>query len=401
MRQFDTRDELDQVLARDELPRAVLEEFAARLAQFHGSLPPVIVSRAAETIAANALDNFATLERHVRGAARRELDALRAWTRRESVALAAVFARRAAAGAHRECHGDLHLKNLLCRDGAVVPFDALEFDPKLREIDVMNEVAFLAMDLCAAGRGDLAFTFLNRYLETGGDYDGIHVLRYYLVYRALVRAKVAAIKSAQTRRSRPGDAYLRTAHDLASPARPLLLVTHGLSGSGKTHVTNELVARLPALRVRSDLERKRLHGLAALARTGSAVGRGLYGAAATERTYAALAATADTLLRCGFDAIVDAAFLRRAERLAFRQVAAVNGARFAILHCSAPEAELARRIVRRAAAGRDASEATLAVLRQQLRDREPLDAAELRATIRVATRRRISYPSLLARLAKI
>jgi hypothetical protein len=221
------------------------------------------------------------------------------------------------------------------------------------------------------------------------------------VYRALVRAKVAAIKSAQTRRSRPGDAYLRTAHDLASPARPLLLVTHGLSGSGKTHVTNELVARLPALRVRSDLERKRLHGLAALARTGSAVGRGLYGAAATERTYAALAATADTLLRCGFDAIVDAAFLRRAERLAFRQVAAVNGARFAILHCSAPEAELARRIVRRAAAGRDASEATLAVLRQQLRDREPLDAAELRATIRVATRRRISYPSLLARLAKI
>jgi predicted kinase len=257
------------------------------------------------------------------------------------------------------------------------------------------------MDLCAARRADLAYAFLNRYLEASGDYDGIHVLRFYLVYRALVRAKVDAIKSAQTHASRRNDTYLRTALAFSAPARPLLLVTHGLSGSGKTHVTDELVARLPALRVRSDLERKRLHGLAALARTGSVVGQGLYGAAASRRTYAALAAAADRLLAHGWSAIVDAAFLRRAERLAFRQVAAANGARFAILHCTAPEAELERRIARRAAAGRDASEATFAVLDQQLRDREPLDRAEQRATVRVATQRRIRYRNLLARLAKM
>ena len=401
MRQFDTRDELDAVLARGDLPRTALDTFATRLAQFHGGLPPATFGHAAETIRASALDNFATLERHVRGAAQRELASLRAWTEREGARLAGVFERRAAAGAHRECHGDLHLKNLLCRDGGIVAFDALEFDRKLREIDVMSEVAFLAMDLHAARRSDLAHAFVNRYLEASGDYDGIHVLRYYLVYRALVRAKVGAIKSAQARRSRRRDGYLRTAHELAAPARPLLLLTHGLSGSGKTHVTEELVARLPALRVRSDLERKRLHGLAALARTGSPVGQSLYGAGASRRTYAALAATADRLLTAGFNAIVDAAFLRRAERVAFRQVAAANGARFAILHCSAPTAELERRIVRRAAGGRDASEATLAVLRQQLRDREPLDRAELRATICVATQRRIRYPKLVARLAKI
>jgi hypothetical protein len=401
MRQFDTRAELDEVLARGELPRAALEEFAAGLARFHGALPPAKVSRAAATIRVSALDNFATLERHVRGKAGRDLHALRTWTERESERLTAVFERRAAAGAHRECHGDLHLKNLLYSDGTVVAFDALEFDRRLREIDVVSEVAFLAMDLCAAQRSDLAFGFLNRYFEASGDYDGVHVLRFYLVYRALVRAKVDAIKSVQTRRSRRSDTYLPAARRLAAPARPLLLVTHGLSGSGKTHVTDELVARLPALRVRSDLERKRLHGVAALARTGSAVGQGLYGAAASRRTYAVLAATADRLLRHGFNAIVDAAFLRRAERLAFRQVAAANGARFAILHCTAPEAELERRIAQRAAGGRDASEATFAVLLEQLRDHEPLDRAERRAAVRVATQRRIRYPNLLARLAKI
>jgi aminoglycoside phosphotransferase family enzyme/predicted kinase len=401
MRQFDTRDELDVVVARRELPRTALEEFAARLAQFHGGLPPARVRHAAQTIRASALDNFATLERHVRGAARRELADVRAWTKREGARLANVFERRAAGGAHRECHGDLHLKNLLCRGGAIVALDALEFDRTLREIDVMSEVAFLAMDLHAARRRDLAHAFVNRYLEASGDYDGIPVLRYYLVYRALVRAKVGAIKSAQAHRSRHREGYLRTARELAAPPRPLLLVTHGLSGSGKTHVTEELVARLPALRVRSDLERKRLHGLAALARTGSAVGQGLYGAGANRRTYAALAAAADRLLRAGFNAIVDAAFLRRAERLAFRQVAVANGARFAILHCTAPTAELERRITRRTARGRDASEATLAVLHQQLHDREPLDRAELRATICVATRQRIRYPNLLAQLAKI
>jgi aminoglycoside phosphotransferase family enzyme/predicted kinase len=401
MRQFDTRAELDHVLARGELPRAALEEFAARLAAFHGGLPRVKAGRAAAAARESALDNFATLERYVRGTAQHDLHALRAWTERESGRLAAVFERRATSGVHRECHGDLHLKNLLLRDGAVVAFDALEFDRKLREIDVVSEVAFLAMDLCAARRTDLAYAFLNRYFEVSGDYGGIHVLRFYLAYRALVRAKVDAIKTAQARHSRRNDAYLRTAHAFSAPVRPLLLVTHGLSGSGKTHVTDELVARLRALRVRSDLERKRLHGLAARARTGSTVGQGLYDAAASRRTYAALAATADRLLGHGFNAIVDAAFLRRAERLAFRQVAAANGARFASLLCAAPQAELKARIARRAAEGRDASEATFAVLHQQLRDRDPLDRAERRATVRVATERRIRYPTLLARLAKI
>jgi predicted kinase len=220
------------------------------------------------------------------------------------------------------------------------------------------------------------------------------------VYRALVRAKVDAIKAAQAGRAARDGGYVRTALELAAPAQPLLLITHGLSGSGKTYVTTELVSRLPALRVRSDLERKRLHGLAALARTDSAVGAGLYAAAESRRTYAALAMAAETLLAHGWNAIVDATFLRRADRLAFRQLAAATGARFAILDCQAPTTELRRRIARRAEGGRDASEATFAVLEAQLAEHEPLDRAEQRVAIRVATNRPMRYANLLKRIIK-
>ena len=197
------------------------------------------------------------------------------------------------------------------------------------------------------------------------------------------------------------DTLPRNGAQLAASTKPLLVITHGLSGSGKTSVTDELVGRLPALRARSDLERKRLHGLEATARTGSSVGGGLYAAAATRHTYAALADIADRLLRNGQNALIDATFLRRRERLEFRQVAAVNAARFAILDCTASVAELRRRVAARDAAGRDASEADRAVLEHQLLTQEPLDRSERRVTVAVDTGKPIRYADLVSRLRRV
>src|SRR5690606_2008790 len=138
-------------------------------------------------------------------------------------------------------------------------------------------------------------------------------------YRALVRAKVNAIRAAQT----GGDGYeryLELAATLTADRRPLLVLTHGLSGSGKTHVSTELVRRLPALRARSDLERKRLAGLAERAASGSPVGGGLYDATGTARTYARLEAIAQEGLAAGFDWIADATFLRAADRERVRRL---------------------------------------------------------------------------------
>jgi aminoglycoside phosphotransferase family enzyme/predicted kinase len=399
MREFGSDARLDRQIRADRVPRSAIAAFAEHLAEFHRKLAPIRGKAVAGSAASSALRNVADLVRERTSGRKRDLQNLQAWTERECMRLAGAFARRVAAGAHRECHGDLHLENLLMRDDTIVAFDALEFDARLREIDVISEAGFLAMDLIAHRRADLAFTFLNRYLEIDGDYTSVDVLRFYLVYRALVRAKVSAIKRAQSGGAESSrDPYLRTALELTKTRRPLLIITHGLSGSGKTHVTEELVWRLPALRIRSDLERKRLHGVAELARTSSAVGRGLYDPKEHERTYATLGSIADLLLRRGESAIVDATFLRRADRRAFREIAAANGARFRILDCTASVGALERRIVARGASGRDASEATLAVLEAQLRERDPLDRAERRAAIAVDTERAIPYARIAARL---
>jgi uncharacterized protein len=397
MLEFPSDARLDRQLAANRVPRAAFAELGARLAELHAGLPRVR-GIAVDEIGAAALRNIDELE-GMPGTDRQALAALKAWTERQIRRLRPLFARRATA--FRECHGDLHLQNLLWRDDKIVAFDALEFDRKLRDIDVVSEIAFLAMDLHAHDRADLAYEVLSRYLEVSGDYGGIDVLPFYLVYRALVRAKVAAIKGAQSAADgHEAERYLATASDLATPKTPLLVITHGLSGSGKTTVTDELVSRLPAIRARSDLERKRLHRLAPAARSGSGLGTGLYTAAESKRTYAALAKIADVLLRNGQNALIDAAFLERNERWELRQVAAGNAARFAILDCTASPTELRRRIRARASKGRDASEADLAVLERQISTAEPFDRVERRHAITVDTERDIRYAELAAHLRR-
>ena len=116
----------------------------------------------------------------------------------------ASLQQRKALGHIRECHGDLHLGNVALIDDEPVMFDAIEFNPGLRWIDTINDIAFMTMDLQERGRTDLAYRFLDRYLQDSGDYEGLRVLRFYEVYRALVRAKIAAIRSGQADLTEPG-----------------------------------------------------------------------------------------------------------------------------------------------------------------------------------------------------
>ncbi|HLF11293.1 MAG TPA: AAA family ATPase, partial [Gammaproteobacteria bacterium] len=382
-------------------------DFGEHLARFHADLPAlpntVPPHEEAATVIRAVVDNLRELGELAKDAALLDqLKTIRTWTERQCAAIEPVVARRLGGQAHKECHGDLHLENLLVLRGKILAFDALEFDPALREIDVISEASFLAMDLLAHGRPDLAYGFLTRYLETGGDYDGIEVLRFYLVYRAMIRAKVRAIKVAQAGAGMNDRnelvPYFEVAGDLIRARRPLLLITHGLSGSGKTHITNALIGRLPALRVRSDLERKRLHGLGADAASGSGVGAGLYAADSSKQTYARLYEVGDWALSNQFNVIVDATFLRHDERRAFRRLAQERDARFAILDCVAPAGVLRKRIAHRAA-GRQASEATRQVLDYQLANQDPLDAAERAVAITLDTQGAVDYEQLIVQLS--
>lgn len=310
--------------------------------------------------------------------------ALRRWLAREHDALAPLWLARRRAGRVRECHGDLHLANALQLDAGSTAFDAIEFDPELRWIDVLDDIAFLAMDLMAHGLGPLASRWLDACLEINGDHDALPMLRHTLVSRALVRAQVGVLAAGQRidARARPGPAaYLRLAHRLAFGADARLAITHGLPGSGKSHVSQALAEQAGAIRVRSDVERKRLFGLGALQSSRGRIAAGIYDAATTQRTYARLQALAHGALTAGWPVVVDAAFLRRAERNHFAELAASLALPFSIIDCRAPLALLRERLQRRQTTGGNASEADLEVLERLRTSHEPLDVPELRTAL--------------------
>jgi predicted kinase len=296
--------------------------------------------------------------------------------------LAPLMAARKRDGFIRECHGDLHLGNLAWVDDQLLVFDCLEFNPELRWIDIMSEVAFCFMDLMQHGHADWAWLFLNLWLENTGDHAGLALLRYYAVYRAMVRVKVAVLRAGQTAgASHDGAladarALLQLATALTRPLPLRLDITHGLSGSGKTTVTHRLMQLPGAIRLRSDVERKRLGGLDALARSGSAVGEQLYAADATRRTYGHLARLAGEILDAGWPVIADATFIARWQRDLLRAQAQSRGVQFHILDFQVPVATLRERIIARSRSGNDASEADLTVLQHQLDSEEPLTADE-------------------------
>ena len=212
--------------------------------------------------------------------------------RNEEARLRGVFAERKRRGFVRECHGDLHARNVALRASEPVAFDALEFDEDLRTTDVTSDVAFLVMDLDERGRADLGRRFLDGWLARTGGYAGLAVLRHGVVYRALVRAMVDRIRSEQEPGARDTAArYLSIAKRWSERSFPRwLAITHGFSGSGKTTASTRVVETTDAIRVRSDVERKRHFGLAPEARSGSAPGGGIYAPEATVATFARLAA---------------------------------------------------------------------------------------------------------------
>jgi predicted kinase len=403
MREFPQESLASRALARGAFDASQVDALATLVAQFHAGAP---LARAHESfgtpeaVLSAALQNFEQILPLAKAAPDdRALRALRQWTEREFASQRGAFATRKHQGFVRECHGDLHLGNIVVLDGRPVPFDCIEFNDNLRWIDVMNEAAFLAMDLEDRGRRDLAWRFLNRYLEATGDYAGLAVLPFYLVYRALVRAKVHLMRSRQpglrrtekARLARAFQDYLRLAGRLAAPERAALILAHGFSGCGKTTLTQPLVEALGAVRLRSDLERKRLYGLAPLSSSGSRLGSGIYTAEATAATYRRLGELAQDALRAGFSVVVDAAFLKRAERNAFRAIAERLDAPFLILDFHAPIDVLRARITQRLARADDASEAGFAVLERQFAAREPLTPAEMAAAFAVGATGPVSH----------
>ncbi len=370
--------------------REELSALAKLVAGFHRRIPPALVESAwgdPDLVLQPMQENFRQIRelKHPLLASER-LSALQNWTESTLSGVESLLRERREAGMIRECHGDLHLDNITRFEGRLMPFDGIEFNPALRWIDTLNDLAFLLMDLQHRGMGEAAAQLLNDYLELTGDYAGLPLLPFYQLYRAMVRAKVCAIRFTQPGLGQEEAAallgeyrrYLDLAESVTLHPPAVLLLSHGLSGSGKSHVAGWLAERLMAVRIRSDVERMRLFpGESEAQRTRR------YSATATATTYAHLQGMAERLLRAGFTVIVDATFLKRAQREAFFELAERLDTPWLILDCRAAKAVLQQRILRRAVAGGDASEADLSVLQLQLASCEPLNEEERRHAIAI------------------
>lgn len=408
MRRFSQDALMSRLAEVHSLPLETMDAVAQQVADFHAGAARA--SQDSEFAAPEAVffpvaENFDTLRPLISNPdSAAQLHQLEQWSRAQYALLHERLAERGAAGWVRECHGDMHLGNMALIDDAVVIFDGIEFNDRMRWTDVLGDVGFLAMDLDDRGLPAHANRFLNSYFERTGDYAALPLLNFYRVYRAMVRAKVAALRLGQELTTVEHDQVLEEYHsyaDLAErytrPTSPVLCITHGLSGSGKTTVAGLVVERYGMLRVRSDVERKRLYGLTSSAKSGSGINAGIYNAEATHDTYTRLADIAETTVRAGFSVVIDAAFLKAWQRQMFAELAARLDTPFAILDIEVPLPKLRERLTRRQAHGGDASEADLAVLERQLVNRDPLAGDELGSRCVV----RADLPDIEAALATL
>ena len=388
MRRFDQEALFDRMAAEGRLPLAAMEPLAAAIGDFHDAADRVLTpDQAVLPLAEILADNEAVLAGNADVFVRESAMAAQGsdmpahdsdmpagdfgrTMRDVFTALSPLLRARAQDGYVRHCHGDLHLRNIVEIEGRPVLFDAIEFDDSLATIDVLYDLAFLLMDLGKRGLGAHANAVLNAYLDRGdtGNLLGLTALPFFVSLRAMIRAKVELLR-AQTAapEMRAGAlAEVRAYFDLAraylAPVPARLVAIGGLSGTGKSAVARAIAPEIGAFPgaviVRSDVERKRLFGVAPHERLPESA----YAAGVSEHVYAMCRKRAALALEAGWSVIVDAVHARPEERDAVAALAARYGVPFSGLWLEAPV-----EIMRARVGGRqgDVSDATPYVVEAQ------------------------------------
>lgn len=374
MRRFDQSDQFDRLATAGRLTEPLVRALAETLADFHGTAERRDEFGGSASYA-TLIDGIAQeFRRHASAAL--DAAASRRWVEQAGASLGrcgATIDRRRAEGHVRHCHGDLHLANICLFQGRPTPFDAIEFNDSFACTDTFYDLAFLLMDLDSHNLRPLANAAFNRYLELRPqDLDALATLPLFLSCRAAIRAHVAASTSATPSLSADARAakrqeaavYLDRALAYLAPPPARLVAVGGRSGSGKSTVARRLAPDLGAapgaVIPRSDVIRKRLMGVdefEPLARNG-------YTSAVSDKVFAELERRAGLALAAGHGVIADAVFGTRARRNSIAAVARTADAAFAGIWLNAPPATLEARVSGRTG---DASDATVAVVRQQVR----------------------------------
>ncbi|HEY1982031.1 MAG TPA: AAA family ATPase [Xanthobacteraceae bacterium] len=371
MARFDENNTLDRLADRGGLGDALAGKLAGAVASMHERAQPVESKSWIAALSDFIADNTSSFQNHGDLFPEQAVAKLDEDSRSALARLQPLLRARGAAGLIRRGHGDLHLGNIALLDGEPIAFDALEFDAVIAAGDVLYDLAFLLMDLIERDLRPAANTVLNGYFSAtrrDADCDGIAALPFFMSLRAAIRAKVtlarldlvAAGSRGETAQS--AQRYFKLALELLVPAKPIVICTGGLSGTGKSLLARSLAPTLSpppgALVLRSDFERKSLYGVAEHDR----LPQQAYRAEVSGEIYRILDDKTARIARAGYSVIVDAVFAKAAERAAIEDAAASAGATFRGVFL---EADIATRLARIGGRGVDASDADAAVARQQ------------------------------------
>jgi len=382
MRRLPRELQLDHLLEQDAVQPERIADVAIRLSQFHRDAARsanITANGSSDAIWRVLQDNYDN-GRRFRGSTldASDDDAIQAFAREFLARHDDRFRRRQEEGRIRECHGDLHCEHI-CFTEPLVIFDCIEFNTQFRYIDVASDIAFLAMDLEFHGRNDLAHRLVAAYVENSGDAGITALLPFYQCYRAYVRGKVDSLKSIEPEvtpgeRNAAADSARRhfaLAYRYTWSARPALVVTCGLSGTGKSVVARALARRTGFTHLSSDVIRKQLAGISPTSRPTAGADRGIYSAAFSERTYATLFTRAAEELANGNGVILDATFQLRRGRDQARAMAQRFGVPVVFAECDCEPDEVRRRLAARQARDDDASDADWHVYLAQRENYEP------------------------------
>jgi hypothetical protein len=376
------------MLERGGLESRHLEQLADSIAAFHRAHPFAFSGTGdawCARIERPVADNFAAIARSKLSAD----DAAAFALLRERAASfmsrhGARFVARAAAGRLVDGHGDLHLQHFWYLPGDPTPrvIDCVEFRADLREIDAASDVAFLAMDLEYRKRGDFARAMLDRYANVSDDYDLFRVVDYFVSHRAAVRAVVAwlaavdpEVPAAQRMRAeQSASAHLKLAADALAP-RPVgrMIAVSGPVGSGKSTVARAVAEALGGVVIASDRVRKHLFGIGPLDRGQGGLDESMYSSEMTDATYRGLLERAESVVRAGRTAVLDATYATRFQRESLLRGTRALGIDAALVRCACEPAVARSRVAERAARGDDPSDAGVLVFEESARRYEPPD----------------------------
>lgn len=379
MRQFPQETLLTELYDRGELTETLLQDLAKTIAQFHQASATNEYIRSfgeVERVRQAFDENYAQTEHYIGGPqTQAQFDETRAYTDRFFSEQRELFANRIQQNRIRECHGDLHLRNIAFWQDKLWLFDCIEFNEPFRFVDVMYDLAYIVMDLEARQRPDLSTLFLNTYAEQTGDWEGLAVLPIYVSRQTYVRAKVTSFllddpsvpTTEKDKAKETAALYYRLAWEYTQPRQGRLMLMSGLSGSGKSTTARLLAKKLGAIHLRSDAVRKHLGGVPLEQRGND----DLYSPEMTQKTYSRLLELGVMLANQGYPVILDAKYDRQSLREAVVAEAQAHQLPLQIFHCDAPVEVLRDRLNQRTG---DIADATADLLPKQFF--EPFTAQE-------------------------